>query len=191
VPSSRSFAVVAKAELENMRQMLTAGHGHTTYADYTFAINKYLLPFFGATDIGAITEPLIRDFEAWRVSEMGKVPAASTKRNHASAFNRVIRLAVKQGLISDIGVPVLDASGKASQARPAFTDKEIDHLLAYMTNWELGGRMQIEKPLRRLCRAYVEFLIYTGARHGTEALPLRWRHLQWHWIGDKRYLRVW
>jgi integrase len=36
----------------------------------------------------------------------------------------------------------------------------------------------------------VEFLLYTGIRHGTEAIPLRWRHIQWHWIGDQRYLRI-
>jgi integrase len=33
--------------------------------------------------------------------------------------------------------------------------------------------------------------VNTGVRHGTEALPLRWKHLQWHWIGDKKYLRIW
>jgi integrase len=34
-------------------------------------------------------------------------------------------------------------------------------------------------------------LLYTGIRHGTEARALRWRHLQWHYTGDQRYLRVW
>jgi integrase len=34
-------------------------------------------------------------------------------------------------------------------------------------------------------------LVNTGVRHGTEALPLKWKHLQWHWIGEKKYLRIW
>lgn len=45
--------------------------------------------------------------------------------------------------------------------------------------------------MRTLCSFYIEFLVNTGVRHGTEALPLRWKHLQWHWIGNKKYLRIW
>ncbi len=45
--------------------------------------------------------------------------------------------------------------------------------------------------MRILCGAYVKFLLYTGVRHGTEALPLRWKHIQWHWAGKKKYLRIW
>jgi integrase len=60
-----------------------------------------------------------------------------------------------------------------------------------MPNWEQTGRLAIERLSHPLCRAYVEFLLYTGIRHGTEAMPLRWKHIQWHWIGDQRYLRIW
>jgi integrase len=45
--------------------------------------------------------------------------------------------------------------------------------------------------MRRLCRSYVEFLLYSGIRHGTEARALRWKHLQWHTAGGQKYLRVW
>ena len=33
-------------------------------------------------------------------------------------------------------------------------------------------------------------LIYTGMRHGTEAMNLKWRHIDWHRVGDERYLRL-
>ena len=77
------------------------------------------------------------------------------------------------------------------QTRPAFSKEEIDQLLAYMPDWETHGRSSRTKEMRQLCRSYVEFLIYTGARPGTELRPMRWKHLQWHWIGQKRYLRIW
>ena len=38
---------------------------------------------------------------------------------------------------------------------------------------------------------YVEFLLGTGIRQGTESMPIRWKALQWHWIGEQRYLRIW
>ena len=63
--------------------------GKRTYRDYAFAINKYLIPFFGQYEVGKITLEMLSDFESWRTSEMGKIPMASTKRNHASAYIRV------------------------------------------------------------------------------------------------------
>ena len=190
--TSRTFGQLAFEELENMRQKVAAGEGRRTYADYSFALKKYLIPFFGKTEIAQINEEQIKDFEAWRISQMGLNPKASTKRNHASAYNRVLRLARQKGYLNESrSVPILDASGDKGQARPAFNREEINQLLAYMVDWEKGGRLSIERLMRPLCRAYVEFLINTGVRHGTEAIPLCWRHLQWHWIGDKKYLRIW
>ena len=189
---SRSFGRLAMEELESMEQKALNGKGKVTYADYAFAIKKYLIPFFSKYDINGINEDLISDFEAWRISEMGLVPKSSTKRNHASAFNRIVNRAVDKGYINNAAaVPKLDASGVRSEARPAFSQSEIDQLLEFMKDWELTGRMAIERLMRPLCRAYVEFLVNTGIRHGTEAIPLRWKNMQWHWIGDKRYLRIW
>jgi len=120
------------------------------------------------------------------------VPKASTKRNHASAYNRVINLARQKGYLHERqSVPILDATGDRGEARPAFVREEIDYLLVFMRTWEQKGRLAIERLSHPLCRAYVEFLLYTGIRHGTEAIPLRWRHIQWHCIADKRYLRIW
>jgi integrase len=189
---SRTFAQIAYEELDVMDRKVGSGEGKKTYADYTFALKKYLIPFFGKTEVSQISVELVLDFEAWRVSQMGLVPKASTKRNHASAYNRVINLARQKGYLHDRqSVPILDATGDRGEARPAFTKEEIDCLLVFMRAWEKTGRLAIERLSHPLCRAYVEFLLYTGIRHGTEAIPLRWKHIQWHWIGDKRYLRIW
>ena len=189
---SRTFDQIALQEIDAMTKKAKSGEGKQTYADYVFALNKYLIPFFGKTEVSQITAEQIKDFEAWRISQMGLVPKASTKRNHASAYNRVIRLARQKGYLHEArSVPILDATGERGDARPAFTQQEIDQLLEFMRSWEQTGRMAIERLIHPLCRAYVEFLVYTGIRHGTEAIPLRWRHIQWHWIGERRYLRVW
>ena len=123
---------------------------------------------------------------------MGRDPQASTKRTHATTYNRIVTLAREQNLIADTyRVPLLDPHGSPGQARPAFSREEIAQLLAYMPSWEKVGRSSRTKEMRQLCRSYVEFLLYTGARPGTELKPMRWKHLQWHWIGDQRYLKVW
>ena len=191
-PITKTFKQIAVEELANMAQAIASGVGRRTYRDYTFAINKYLIPFFGNYGIEKITTELVKDFEGWRVAMMGKIPMSSTKRNHASAYIRVINLAKERGVISSTRiVPMLDSKGEKSRARPAFTDKELEEMIAFVPSWIESSYTQRTKLMRILCGAYIEFLVNTGVRHGTEALPLRWKHLQWHWIGEKKFLRIW
>ncbi len=192
IPITKTFKQIAVEEIRNMSQAMTSGVGKRTYRDYIFATNKYLIPFFGNYKIESITTELVKDFEGWRIAVMGKVPMASTKRNHASAYSRIIYLAKEKGVISNTRVvPMLDSTGEKSRARPAFTDSELENLLSYVPTWIESSYTQRTKQMRILCSAYIEFLVNTGIRHGTEALPLRWKHLQWHWIGEKKYLRIW
>lgn len=191
-PINKTFKQVASDEIDRMALAMNNQVGKRTYRDYTFAINKYLIPFFGKYEVGQITTELISDFESWRTSEMGKIPMASTKRNHASAYARVINLARDRGLVGvNQSVPMLDAKGKKSQPRPAFTAQEITELLSYTETWQKSSYTDRTALMRTLCSFYIEFLVNTGVRHGTEALPLRWKHLQWHFAGNKRYLRIW
>ncbi|MBU3579355.1 tyrosine-type recombinase/integrase [Polynucleobacter sp. 73C-SIWE] len=191
-PITKTFKQIAKDELANMAQAMTNGIGKRTYRDYTFAINKYLIPFFGNYAIENITAQLVRDFEGWRIAMMGKMPMASTKRNHSSAYIRVINLAKEKGVISSTRiVPMLDSKGEKSRARPAFADRELEAMIAFVPSWIEKSYTTRTRLMRILCGAYIEFLVNTGIRHGTEALPLRWKHLQWHWIGEKKYLRIW
>ncbi|MBU3610669.1 site-specific integrase [Polynucleobacter wuianus] len=189
---SKSFKQLAEEDLAAMDIANKEGDGKTIFKDYKFIFNKYLIPFFGKFQLKEITPELVKDFESWRLSQMGRDPQASTKRTHATTYNRVVSLAREQNLIADtFRVPLLDPHGSPSQARPAFSKEEIAQLLAYMPSWEKIGRSSRTKEMRQLCRSYVEFLLYTGARPGTELKPMRWKHLQWHWIGDQRYLKVW
>ncbi len=190
--TTKTFKQIAKDELANMAQAMASGVGKRTYRDYTFAINKYLIPFFGNYAIESITAEMVRDFEGWRIAMMGKIPMASTKRNHSSAYIRIINLAKERGIIGSTRVvPMLDSKGERSRARPAFSDDELKTLFAFIPSWIESSYTERTKQMRVLCSAYIEFLLNTGIRHGTEALPLRWKHLQWHWIGEKKYLRVW
>ncbi|MFM1807206.1 MAG: hypothetical protein RL212_1465 [Pseudomonadota bacterium] len=60
-----------------------------------------------------------------------------------------------------------------------------------MEPWIKQGRLEIEHETRPLLRDYIEMLLYTGMRHGTEALGVCWNNIEWHTQGDKKYLRIW
>jgi integrase len=90
-----------------------------------------------------------------------------------------------------VAVPKLSTQGMKSTPRPAFNKKEIDRMLAYMVEWETQGRFSVEHEIRPLLRDYIELLLYTGMRHGTEALNIKWKDVQWYSDDDIRYLRIW
>ena len=112
--------------------------------------------------------------------------------NFASAWNRLRKTGVRHGWISpNAKIPRLTTIGIKSVARPAFTRAEIDQLLAAMPEWSVQGRLAIERITKSLVGDYVEVLLYTGMRHGTEALGIRWQHVSWHTDKGVRYLRIW
>jgi len=189
---TRTFRQLAKQELAAAARVVQANPNKRTHVDYIHIYTKYLIPFFGAYQINDITQELVNDYVAWRISRMGKNPKTFTQRRHAGLYKRVIERAREQGLIPQHrNIPLLEVTGGAAQARPAFNQQEIKYLLEYMQDWERFGRNQRSNHMRRLCRVYVEFLLGTGIRQGTESMPIRWKALQWHWIGQQRYLRVW
>lgn len=108
------------------------------------------------------------------------------------AFNRIVQIARERHYVySNHTVPHLEIVGAKSEPRPAFSSEEIQQLYAYTPIWQKDVIHKDSEAARILCTAYVKFLVNTGVRHSTESMPLRWKHLQWHYIGSKRYLRIW
>jgi integrase len=112
--------------------------------------------------------------------------------NFARAWTKLQLVAISKGWISErVAIPKLTARGQKGKTRPAFTREEIDRLLKFMVPWITQGRLEIEHETRPLLRDYIEMLLYTGMRHGTEALGICWNNAEWHTQGDKKYLRIW
>jgi integrase len=189
---TRTFAQIAKATLDELRRQLDAGTGKSVYSSYITCIERYFLPYFADSRLEEFTHQHIAEFELWRNRQMGKTPKASTLNNFASAWSGLQHTAVTRGWISErAAIPKLSTRGLKSNPRPAFTRSEITHLLTFMATWAERGRLTVEREMRPLLRDYVEMLLYTGIRHGTEALELRWCDVGWHEDKGQRYLRLW
>ena len=102
--------------------------------------------------------------------------AFAKERGYLPAYHKAPRFRVK---------------GKKSTPRPAFTEEEVDGLLAFMRVWRNQPKRFPESMTRPLCCDYVEMLLLTGMRHSTEAYYIKWQHLAWHWDKGVRYLRIW
>ena len=189
---AHTFAQIAHQVLAELRQQIDAGSGKTAYHSYVSCIERYFLPYFGDKLLEELTHTDIREFEQWRDRQMLKKPKTSTLNNFTSAWNKIIATAVERGFISErVPVPKLTTRGLKGTTRPAFSEEEMNRLLVFMETWAQQGRLAVEREMRPLLRDYVEMLLLTGMRHGTEALGICWKHLEWHTDKGVRYLRVW
>jgi len=189
---THTFAQIAAVALAELRVKIDASTGRTAYSDYVGCIEKYFLPYFKDKRLEELSHTDIVEFELWRDRQMARKPKASTLMNFASAWNKLLAVAVERGYISErVPVPKLTTKGEKGTTRPAFSEEEIKHLLAFMETWQHEGLRAVEKEMRPLLRDYVEMLLLTGMRHGTEAMGICWRHLEWHTDKGVRYLRIW
>jgi integrase len=189
---AHTFAQIAAITAAELRRKIDAATGKTSYHDYLSCIERYFLPYFGDKHIEQLSHTDVAEFEVWRDRQMRRKPKASTLLNFASAWNRIVDTAVKQGYISErVPVPKLTTRGEKGKTRPAFTEQEVQQMFAFMDTWQKQGRLGVEREIRPLLRDYIEILLYTGMRHGTEAMGICWNNVEWHTHKDVRYIRIW
>ena len=191
-PAHKSFKDIAMATVEDMQRDLAAGTGKKIYVDYCSVIERYFIPYFGDKYLQNLKHKDIADFEAWRNHRMARTPKSSTLMTFASAFSRVHQTAISRGWISDrVPIPTMSRRGAKGEVRPAFSVEEIAQLRQFMTSWQKQGYLDYDRIMRPLLCAYVEFLLLTGMRHGTESMGIEWRHCEWYASEGQRYIRVW
>jgi len=187
------FRDAADATLAELRREIAAGIGKRIYTDYCTAIERYFIPFFGNRYIERIDHRAVAEFEQWRNERIGHAPAQSTLLTYAAVWTRIQQTARERGWLTDaITLPKLSVRGRKSQARPAFTAEEVQQLRSVMQSWCCAPtHTAVAGELRLLLRDYVELLLMTGMRHGTEAMRVEWQHWEWHTDrGGQRYLRL-
>ena len=91
---THTFAQIAAVAVAEMRVKIDASTGRTSYSDYVGCIEKYFLPYFKDKRLEELTHTDIAEFELWRDRQMQRKPKASTLMNFASAWNRLLTVAV-------------------------------------------------------------------------------------------------
>ena len=193
-PEIKRIGDIARETVRALQTEMAAGRGKRIYTDYCSVIERYIVPYFKNRYITTITARDTAEFEAWRNERLGRTPAASTLLTFAAAWQRLQTTAINRGWISaHTPIPRLSVlGGVKAQSRPAFTAEEITQLRQFMVGWVDRATRGRATEMRVLLRDYVELLILTGIRHGTEAMRIRWRHCDWYADADGvRYLRIW
>jgi integrase len=118
------------------------------------------------------------------------VPAQSTINNHNAALNRVLDEAELNGWIVKSLRPTLLNKGVKTQSRGSFSVEEYRVIYTALRTFHKNTPNEKSAATRETLRNYVLFLANTGVRHGTEALGLRWRNIEWYARDGERYLAV-
>jgi hypothetical protein len=188
--NTRKFKHVAEFAVKRMQDDVAAGTDKRAYKDYISAINKWLIPYFEKTDVEKIDLAALTAFDAWREQEFGKKLAQSTINNHNAALNRVLDEAELRGWINKSMRPTLLNKGVPTQSRGSYTAAEYKTIYTALRTFHKETKRDDAAATRETLRNYVLFLANTGIRHGTEALGLEWRNIEWHTKGDDRFLAV-
>ena len=175
---TRKFRDVARLAVERLEHEIAVGKGKRSYTDYIRVINDYLIPILGKRSITSIDYQALDELNIKRAERMEKVPTQSTMLTHNAALNRVFDEAVIRGFLTEANKPKLEATGKKSERRAAFDMTELRALLANFDAWIEAARTEQSKEMRQLMRDYVDVLLDTGARPGTELLNLQWRQIK-------------
>lgn len=188
--TTRKFKDVAEHAIKRMQNELAEGVGKQSYKDYIQALNKWLIPYFAKTDIAKIDYAQLKHFDAWRTQQTGKTPAQSTINNHNAALNRVLDEAELNGWITKALRPTLLNKGVKTESRGSFTAEEYRTIYSALRSYHKNTAVAKAAATRETLYNYVLFLANTGIRHGTEALNLRWRNIEWHSKGEDKYLAI-
>jgi integrase len=188
--TTRKFKDVARHAIHRMEAELEQGVGKQAYKDYIQVLNKWLIPYFGGTDIAKMDLAAVTAFDAWRTEQNGKVPAQSTINNHNAALNRVLDEAELNGWIVKSLRPTLLNKGVKTESRGSFTVEEYRTIFTALRSYHKQTTNEKSAATREILRNYVLFLANTGVRHGTEALGLCWRNIEWYERDGERYLAI-
>jgi len=188
--TTRKFKDVARHAIHRMEAELEQGVGKQAYKDYIQVLNKWLIPYFGGTYIAKLDLAAVTAFDAWRTEQNGKVPAQSTINNHNAALNRVLDEAELNGWIVKSLRPTLLNKGVKTESRGSFTVEEYRTIYTALRSYHKQTSNEKSVATRETLRNYVLFLANTGVRHGTEALGLCWRNIEWYKRDGERYLAI-
>jgi integrase len=171
---SKRFKDVAELAIERMYQELENGGGKSVFLDYIRALRNYHIPYFDRKFITSIDQEAVRAFDLWRNEKLKRVPAKSTLQTHNSAFQMVFKEAIERKWMLPVQVPILHSNGVMGQRRASFTKAEYDELYDAALFSEESGHTGKTRDIRTLMRYYMDFVVHSGIRPGTEVENITW-----------------
>ena len=107
-----------------------------------------------------------------------------------SPFSKALEEVELNGWIVKSLRPTLLNKGVKTQSRGSFSVEKYSTIYSALRSFYKQTPIEKSGATRETLRKYVLFLANIGIRHGTEALGLRWRNIEWYEREDEHYLAI-
>lgn len=153
------------------------GKPFKTKSNYIGILKKYHIPFFSGKRINEIDQKVMDAFSAWRKAQFGDVMSSSSLQNHNAVLSKVYDKALKSGQITKYHIPTFETDGKRQERRAAFTWEEFVKVSQYILEEMERTKNKTSRMLLELLYDYIDFVVATGMRPGTEIEHVEWRDI--------------
>ncbi|MEH8019842.1 site-specific integrase [Rheinheimera metallidurans] len=178
---AQKFEDIANEVKEDLNKAIalakTTGQSTKTKSNYIGILNKYHIPFFTGHRINQIDQSAMDAFSEWRKERFGGEMSSSSLQNHNAVLGKVFEKALKSGQITKYQVPSFDTQGKRQQRRAAFSWEEFRKISDYILDDMHRTKNKKSKMLLELLYDYIDFVVATGMRPGTEVEHVEWRDI--------------
>ncbi len=177
-----TFAVAAGAYIVELERQQTQPGKHANHGIHIKAIQRYLVPYFGELSLSDIRQSDIDVYhtsylehwqDKWRSGQRMRAPSNYSRRQHEGLVLRIVEWAINSGSMNRAERPEIRTTTYSTRTRGAFSGDEVVTLKAYLAHHATLPRNKRFQKLRHLLSLYVEFLLATGMRPGSEPLSIR------------------
>ncbi|KKO45457.1 integrase [Arsukibacterium ikkense] len=173
----QKFADVACAVIKDLEDAIASGKSSKNNSIYISILNNYHIAYFGEKRINKIKQADMDSFSLWRRQQFGGELSKSSIQNHNAVLSKVYDKAVRQGQITKHDIPAFDTQGKRQERRAAFSWEEFRKISDYILDEMQRTKNKTSKMLLELLYDYIDFVVATGMRPGTEIENVQWQDI--------------
>lgn len=174
---AQPFDRLAAEVIAELEALIKKGVSKKNNSIYKGILLNYHIPFFQDQRIDQITQSDMDSFHRWRETKFGRQPSKSTLQSHNAALGKIYDKALRKGQITKYHIPTFETDGKRQERRAAFTWEEFVKVSQYILEEIDRTKNKTSKMLLELLYDYIDFVVATGMRPGTEIEHVEWRDI--------------
>lgn len=174
---AQNFEVLANSVIKDLELDIANGKSAKTNTVYIGILKNYHIPYFTGKRIDTIEQKDMDAFSEWRKKEFGGELSSSSLQNHNAVLGKIYDKALRSAQISKYHIPTFDTKGKRQERRAAFTWEEFRKISEYIDEEKQRTKNKTSRMLLELLYDYIDFVVASGMRPGTEIEQLEWRDI--------------
>lgn len=174
---AQNFEELANSVIKDLEMDITNGKSAKTNTVYIGILKNYHIPYFTGKRIDTIEQKDMDAFSKWREEKFGGKLSSSSLQNHNAVLGKVYDKALRSAQISKYHIPTFDTNGKRQERRAAFTWEEFRKISEYIDEERQRTKNKTSRMLLELLYDYIDFVVASGMRPGTEIEQLEWRDI--------------